>query len=66
MEILLTQIWKQNKRLTVEVLTANKAAVAFWRAVGYADYSLTLEIVPKTFPIASRGTKNFSCEQNRR
>ena len=43
-EILRSQVWPPTKRLTVEVLVANKRAVAFWRAVGYADYSLTLEI----------------------
>ena len=46
MEILRMQIWPKNKRLTVSVLAQNAAAVAFWRAVGYADYSLTLEITP--------------------
>jgi ribosomal protein S18 acetylase RimI-like enzyme len=45
MEILRTQIWPKNKRLTVSVLVQNTAAVAFWRAVGYEDYSLTLEIL---------------------
>lgn len=46
MEILRTQIWPKNKRLTVEVLVHNTTAVAFWRAVGYQDYSLMLEIMP--------------------
>ena len=46
MEILRTQIWPGNKRLTVSVLVQNTAALAFWRAVGYADYSVTLEILP--------------------
>jgi ribosomal protein S18 acetylase RimI-like enzyme len=46
MEILRTQIWPRNKRLTVSVLVQNTAALAFWRAVGYTDYSLTLEIAP--------------------
>ena len=50
MEILRTQIWPKDKRLTVEVLVKNSAAVAFWRAVGYQDYSLMLEILP----VASR------------
>lgn len=53
MEILRTQIWPKDKRLTVSVLVQNTAAVAFWRAVGYADYSLTLEILPVTIPRAS-------------
>ena len=45
--ILRKQIWPADKRLTVEVLTANEAAVAFWRSAGYSDYCLTLEIMPK-------------------
>lgn len=47
MGILLKEIWASNKRLIVEVLTANEGAVAFWRAVGYCDYCLTLDIMPK-------------------
>ncbi len=46
MQILRSQIWPQNKRLTVEVLVQNTAAIAFWRAMGYRDYCLTLEIAP--------------------
>jgi predicted acetyltransferase len=46
-EILRSIIWPANKRLTVEVLVKNEAAVAFWRAVGCKDYSLKLEILPK-------------------
>jgi GNAT superfamily N-acetyltransferase len=46
MEILRSEIWPRDKRLTVEVLAANRNAVAFWRAVGYSDYSLVLEIMP--------------------
>jgi predicted acetyltransferase len=45
-EILRSKIWPKNKRLTVEVLVQNAAAVAFWRSVGYKDYSLALEIMP--------------------
>jgi hypothetical protein len=40
-------LWPPRKRLTVEVLTANVRAVAFWRSIGYKDYCLTLEIVPE-------------------
>ncbi len=43
----LFSFWPPHKRLTVSVLAANKAAVAFWRAVGYTDYDLTLEIMPR-------------------
>src|SRR5438445_745727 len=33
-EILRSDIWPQSKRLTVDVLVTNKAALAFWRSVG--------------------------------
>lgn len=46
-EILRSDIWPKNKRLTVDVLVHNTAAIAFWRAVGYVDYCLTLEILPE-------------------
>ena len=46
-EILQDQVWSKTKRLTVEVLVTNQSAVAFWRAVGYRDYALTLEIMPR-------------------
>lgn len=46
MQILREEVWPKDKRLTVEVLVANEAAVRFWRAVGYKDYALTLEIIP--------------------
>ena len=42
-----SSIWPKDKRLTVEVLATNQDALAFWRAVGYADHSSTLEILPK-------------------
>jgi GNAT superfamily N-acetyltransferase len=45
MQILFSEVWPRNKRLTVDVLVTNKPAVAFWRAIGYSDYSLTLEIL---------------------
>ena len=46
LNILRSQIWPKDKRLTVEVLVRNTTAVAFWRALGYRDYALTLEILP--------------------
>jgi predicted acetyltransferase len=49
-EILRSKIWPRNKRLTVDVLVQNAAAVAFWRAVGYKEYCLTLEIMPGAEP----------------
>ena len=41
-----TDLWSHKKRWTVSVLVKNLPAVAFWRAMGYADYALTLEIMP--------------------
>ncbi|MGA9779580.1 MAG: hypothetical protein ACLPRE_09960 [Limisphaerales bacterium] len=49
-EILRSQIWPKNKRLTVSVLVQHTAAVAFWRAAGCRDYALTLEILPGAPP----------------
>jgi predicted acetyltransferase len=46
-ETLRTEIWPTNKRLTVDVLVHNTPTVAFWRAMGYRDYALTLEILPE-------------------
>jgi GNAT superfamily N-acetyltransferase len=47
-EILRSEIWPKNKRLTVDVLLHNTTAIAFWRAVGYKDYLLGLEIPADT------------------
>jgi ribosomal protein S18 acetylase RimI-like enzyme len=46
MRLLLAEVWPAGKRLTVSVLITNTGAVAFWRAVGYSDYCLTLEMLP--------------------
>jgi predicted acetyltransferase len=46
--LLRSQIWPADKRLTVEVLSWNAAALSFWRSVGFCDYSLMLEIRPGT------------------
>jgi GNAT superfamily N-acetyltransferase len=43
---LFTECWPKNKRWTVGVLTQNQKAISFWRAMGYTDYALTLEIMP--------------------
>lgn len=48
MAILLDRVWPNQKRLVVEVLCKNERAVSFWRAMGYSDYALTLEILPKS------------------
>jgi predicted acetyltransferase len=46
MQSMLADIWPSTKRRTVSVLVQNASGVAFWRAVGYQDYALTLEIMP--------------------
>jgi len=46
MQKLFSNYWTNRKRWTVSVLTNNQPAVAFWHAMGYADYALTLEIMP--------------------
>lgn len=43
---LFTRYWPRDKRRTVSVLVRNAAGVEFWRAMGYEDYDLTLEILP--------------------
>ena len=43
--ILRTEVWPQGKRLTVDVLVSNQQGMAFWRAMGYQDYALTLEML---------------------
>jgi predicted acetyltransferase len=44
MELLRGRIWPKAQRLTVSVLTHNQAGLKFWRAMGYRDYCLTMEI----------------------
>jgi len=46
-EALCTQVWSCHKRWTVSVLVQNAPEVAFWRTMGYTDYTLTLEIMPQ-------------------
>ena len=46
MRLLMDEIWPKGRRLTVEVLWQNTAAMAFWKAVGFREYSLELEICP--------------------
>ena len=43
--LLRDDIWPKARRLTVSVLTHNESAMKFWRAMGYKDYCLAMEIV---------------------
>jgi len=36
--------WGAARRVRVDVLARNAAGIAFWRAIGFADYALTLEM----------------------
>ena len=46
MGVLMNEYWSKDKRLTVEVLSDNNAAYAFYESVGYQVYCLELEIKP--------------------
>lgn len=46
MRLLLDSVWTKNKRRIVEVLAENTPALGFYRALGFTDYSITLEILP--------------------
>ncbi len=43
--LLRDNIWPPARRLTVSVLCHNEGAAKFWRAMGYKDYCLAMEIV---------------------
>ena len=45
-EVLRSEYWPHNKRISLEVLTDNEPAVAFWRAMGFRNYSLEMVISP--------------------
>jgi len=62
MTLLMAQVWPQDKRLTVSVLAKNAAALAFWRALGYTDYDLTLEIMPQARPAVQTQTADRASE----
>jgi ribosomal protein S18 acetylase RimI-like enzyme len=47
MRLLREEIWPPDRRVTVEVLVGNQVARAFYRAVGFGEYSLELEILPR-------------------
>ena len=55
MQLLFSECWTPGKRLTVEVLCANTGGVAFWKAMGYREYSLGLEIMPPPQSMAATG-----------
>jgi GNAT superfamily N-acetyltransferase len=46
-EMLRSQVWPKDRRLTVDVLLSNQSGVGFYRSVGYTDYAMSLEILPR-------------------
>jgi GNAT superfamily N-acetyltransferase len=48
MRLLMDQVFPAEQRLVVTVLTTNPDALSFWRAVGFADYCTSLEMLPRT------------------
>jgi len=47
LHILLNEVWPQDWRITVDVLSTNASGYAFWKSVGFQDYAITLEILPE-------------------
>ena len=44
MQILLSEVFPPRTRVTVDVLHHNHAAHEFWKAIGFHDYAVTLEM----------------------
>jgi predicted acetyltransferase len=42
--VLIDEVWPAAKRIRVNVLIGNRPALEFWRAVGFVDYLITLEM----------------------
>jgi len=52
-------VWKDSKIIRVEVLTGNPQGISFWKAVGFKDYCITMEIenIPSESKIQRRDCK---------
>jgi GNAT superfamily N-acetyltransferase len=46
LELLRTEIWPVDARVTLDVLLDNHAARAFWHAVGFREYAVLMELRP--------------------
>ena len=46
MDILFREVWPAEKKITLDVLVHNEAAIAFWREMGFTDYCITMEREP--------------------
>jgi predicted acetyltransferase len=36
--------WRESPRIRIDVLVGNADAIAFWRAIGFRDYCITMEM----------------------
>jgi predicted acetyltransferase len=45
--------WQDAERVTLQVLLDNKRGIDFWRAIGFADYCLTMERRPVMEQVSS-------------
>lgn len=41
-------MWKDAERITVQVMVGNQRGLEFWRAVGFVDYAMTMELLPSS------------------
>ncbi len=48
MQILLTQVWPPQARITLDVLVHNQTGYDFWQSLGFQDYAISLERLPDT------------------
>jgi GNAT superfamily N-acetyltransferase len=55
--LLFAEVWPSDRRCLVDALSHNTPALAFWRALGYHDYCVTLERLPDS---GERGTGGAS------
>jgi predicted acetyltransferase len=46
LDLLINEILPPTTRVIVDVLVGNERALRFWRAMGFTDYSVTLERLP--------------------
>jgi GNAT superfamily N-acetyltransferase len=55
--LLLTEVWPPGRRITLDVLVHNQRGRAFWHALGFQDYAVTLELLRQgTIP-----TRRYTC-----
>lgn len=47
-ELLFAEVFPTGKRVVVTALSHNRRALAFWHAVGFSDYCVSLERLPRT------------------